>query len=616
MSNLRSVVFLNGRILITGENGTVLYADSVDAFHAGTLIDGPTSDWLEGVTASASLAVAVGDNGAIYTSGDGISWKRRATIYSDWLRSVAFGNGIFIAVGDAGAVLTSSNGTNWIKRTSGVSQDLTRVTFGNAGRFTAVGVAGTVISTTSGGTNWANETTSVGASNTLYTVSVGPGARMVAGESEVRLQETGGGFSNELAKTNGPPDWTYLSSIARQDYFLVAGRTGMLAEGYKTNGNPYYWLVSEESVRSWLFDVTYASNIFVAVGDQATIMTSGSGIDWRLELVPPAATNTIFLGVGGTTNMLVAVGNKGSVIISPGTLTNYLSGGVTNTLGVIWYSVPRPTTNDLQGVAALGNLYVVTGDKGLVFTSTDGTNWVQRTTPTTRMLSSVTAFPGGLVATGDRGTILTSADGISWAAQTSNTTNWLYRVRYVGGQLVSVGQNGTILTSSDGMGWTKQTNANTTWLHDITFIGDSWFAVGKQGTVLSSSNAVDWIDRGTITLKSLYTAATDSQKLISAGVEGIILRSPVIPDVTPVEILAYSRIPSTNMPFIVQNLFLFGGKTDQRFTLSGCVGFETNGWMDRQQLEILDPSGTLYYLETAIVTNTPPKEFYRLSLTP
>jgi hypothetical protein len=609
-SNLRSVAFLGGRIVVVGENGTVLYANSVYDFRSGTLIDGPTSDWLEGVTTSLTLAVAVGDNGAIYTSLDGINWKRRTTIYTDWLKSVAYGNGGFVAVGDGGVVLTSPNGTNWTKRTSGTSQNLSRVAFGNT-RFTAVGAGGVVISSANGGTNWVNETTAVGAANALYTVSVGPTARLVAGESEVRLQESGGGWSNELAKIDGPPSWTYLSSVARQNYFLLGGRTGFLAEGYKTNSTPYYWIPSEESVRSWLFDVTYASNVFVAVGDLATVMTSGSGIEWNLELVPLSVTNSIFLGVGGTTNLLVTVGTQGAVIISPNVTTNYSvtngSGQVTNisssTLGVLWYPVPRPTTNDLQGVTAFAGQYVITGDKGTVFTSEDGTNWVPKATPTSYMLSSVAEFPGGLVATGDRGTILSSSDAISWTLRTSNTTNWLYRVRYLGGLLVAVGQNGVILTSSDGISWTRQTNANGNWLHDVTYVDGTWFAVGKQGTVLSSSNALDWVDRGTITLKSLYTAATDSQRLLTAGVEGVILRSQIVPDLTPVEILGYSRIKPTNLPQVVQNLFLFGGKPDQRFTLNACAALGTNHWEDNQQLEFVDPSGTLYFLQTLLESN-------------
>ncbi|HYG36318.1 MAG TPA: hypothetical protein VEC99_16110, partial [Clostridia bacterium] len=45
-NSLRAVTFFGSRLIITGERGTVLYADSLDAF--GRIGLG-TSDWLEGV---------------------------------------------------------------------------------------------------------------------------------------------------------------------------------------------------------------------------------------------------------------------------------------------------------------------------------------------------------------------------------------------------------------------------------------------------------------------------------------------------------------------------------------------------------------------------------------
>src|SRR5436189_2962708 len=64
---LRAVTFFRSRIVITGESGLVLYADSPAVFKPGTL-DAPTADWLEAVAASPQTVVAVGDNGAVYTS--------------------------------------------------------------------------------------------------------------------------------------------------------------------------------------------------------------------------------------------------------------------------------------------------------------------------------------------------------------------------------------------------------------------------------------------------------------------------------------------------------------------------------------------------------------------
>jgi len=188
-------------------------------------------------------------------------------------------------------------------------------------------------------------------------------------------------------------------------------------------------------------------------------------------------------------------------------------------------------------------------------------------------------------------------------------------VRYLIGKFVIVGQNSTILTSADGTNWKARPSGTARWLTDVTRIDGTYFAVGTQGTVLTSANAIDWTSRGTITLKSLYAAATDSAQLIAVGVEGAILRSRIVPDLTPISILSYSRFVDSDSPS-PNNLFLFGGNADQRFTLDARLGFETNIWITGPQFEFYDSSGTFYYLETLPEPNPPPRRFYRGTLTP
>jgi len=54
-----------------------------------------------------------------------------------------------------------------------------------------------------------------------------------------------------------------------------------------------------------LWQVTAANGLYVAVGDDATIMTSNDGANWSVEEVPEGDSisydSTAFLGVGGTT---------------------------------------------------------------------------------------------------------------------------------------------------------------------------------------------------------------------------------------------------------------------------------------------------------------------------
>jgi hypothetical protein len=609
---LRAATFFRDRLVISGESGTVIHADSLQDFRLNHL---GTEDWLEGLAASTNLVVAVGDNGAIYTSGDGAAWSRQNSFITAWLSGVAYGQGHFVTVGENGFIATSPNGTNWTKRTSGTTRYLYRVGWAQ-NQFLAVGASGLLLSSVNGGLNW-SQVSNLNPTGALYGVTGTLESQIAVGDGEVRLRAPGAAWSDELdtAKSFPAPRWRYYNALWEGSLYFISGHSGMMVEGFQTNATaPFLWVDRARPIRNWLWELHRTPEFYITVGYRGTVMTSVNGIDWSLELVPAAATNTTLLGVGGTTNLLLAVGGDGRVILSANNLTNLvltnLNGTVitnsVSTLGISWHAIPSPTTNDLQGVAVLGNQFVLTGDQGTVLTSPDGTNWTRRPTSTTNFLTSVAAFPGGLVAVGRGGTLLTSSDGSRWTNAPSGTTNWLYRARYVGGLLIVLGQNGTILTSPDAATWTRQTGPTTSWLNDVAKLDQTYFIVGTQGTVLASSNAVEWISIGSITDKSLYGVASHEGQLVAAGVEGVIVRSQVISDTTPVRFLNFTRHDN-------QNLYLFSGKPDQRFTLDRSL--RVTNWAAGSILEFLDSSGTLLLLENAL-TNPPPMEFYRATLSP
>jgi len=618
---LRGVTFLGSRAVVTGEAGTVLYADDPADFRPGELRDGPTSDWLEGVAASSTLAVAVGDNGAVYTSTNAISWTRVDSTVDAWLRGVAHGGGVFVAVGDFGTILVSPDGVTWSERTSPSSAHLNRVTH-TSGGFVAVGDGGVVL-TSALGNSWSMVTS--GATGDLFTVSATTLDLLVAGDFEVRIR-IGSGWTNELGREDGPLPATYLASVGNSGSFFLAGRTGMMAEGFRRGAAPYQWFPRSSPLRPVLFDGNWVSNLFVAVGDRSTIMTSVDGVVWSYEFPPPAFTNSVFLGVGGTTNLLVGAGGGGALMISPSGLTNVLTTNdlglvVTqevNTLGVVWHAVePAPTTEDLQGVCHWNDRYFVTGNEGLILSSDDGEDWAAVRAPTTSFLSSITGFSGGLVATGHRGAVVRSPDGDTWSAIPPVSTNWIYRVRWLNEGLVAVGQNGTILMSTNGLDWTMRDSGTSTWLTDALWFGGRYYAVGLSGTVLTSTDGLEWASEGTITFKTLYAAVTDHERIVVMGDEGVILRTQILSGTSPVNFLAYSRETSADGSRW-ENLFLLSGRTDQQFTLeiSEDAGAAVSSWRPGPVLEFLDASGTLLYWDSTAVEDALPAELYRAKSPP
>ncbi len=80
-------------------------ATSTDAATWTTRPAGPA--FLRGVTSTGGLLAAVGDGGAILTSGDGTGWVPQASGTTAGLKGIAWSGARLVAVGDAGAVLVS-----------------------------------------------------------------------------------------------------------------------------------------------------------------------------------------------------------------------------------------------------------------------------------------------------------------------------------------------------------------------------------------------------------------------------------------------------------------------------------------------------------------------------
>ncbi|RTZ64124.1 MAG: hypothetical protein DSZ35_10635 [Verrucomicrobia bacterium] len=616
---LRAAVFFKEQAIVAGDDGTLLYSESEEQFEPGVL-DKPSSGNFRALAASGQLIVAGGDDGTLYTSTDGRKWRRRTFKYSNHIHALIWTGNYFVAVGEGGLVATSTNGSSWTKRQSRTNRDLNALAYVNK-RLWTVGDDGVVLLSYNEGVSWL--AASAGTDKNLNAVTGTASEVIVAGENVVRkgvldffmywVDLLG---NDEGANPSPPPDWTYYCAIELDDKFLLGGRTGMLVDSVRDEEDDeyLYWFTGDDSVRNWLWDINRVGDLMVAVGDHATVLTSRDGASWNLEVAPESATKSILLGVGGTTNLLVAVGNHGQLLTSHNSWTNVvtkndLGQAVTNrvnTLGVVWEAVdPKPTVNDLQGVAALGETWVVTGGKGTVLTTSDGKKWNKHQAPTTGILTSVEAFKGRFVATGEDGVILTSPNGADWTGQTSGTAEWIYRVRAFDGQLVAVGQAGTLLTSTDGDTWARRESGTGQWLNDVTRVGDAWYVVGANGTVLTSPDLESWQAKGTITGLSLYGALANDGQLLAVGLEGIILRKQIVPRSSPILILWERAVAADGE---ITNNFGFRGFPGQRFSLDRSPDLKT--WEPGPNLELLDGSGVLEYSNTTRAA----REFYRAKL--
>jgi len=632
-NDLQSAVVFRNQLIVTGANGaTLLSSDGVNY----TCTNLPTTNWLVAVTASSNLAVAVGDNAVIYTTPDGATWTRQAKppgVGANWLQGVAYGGGLFVTVGDAGYVATSTNGINWSKRAAIASGDLTYVAWINTPggtngfttpAFVAVSDAGEVIAS-SNGISWSSATDYTKTTNILYTAAGNNDSRMVSGENQLELERMLAGnlkWISQLGSLPGDaPTWAYFCGLWETNpvsEYLLSGQAGLTVSGTEID-SIYLWTPLNDSNRNWLWEMTTNASLYVAVGVNATIMTSDDGVNWTTEAIPftngVSPTNTALFGVGGNTNLLIAVGNAGTTVLSTNLViaivtTNANGSLETNnvsTIGIVWNPVPPPTTNDLQGVAWFANHYYMSGGNGTILQSPNGTTWTRMTTSTTAYLSGLAVYPGGLVAVGDEGTILTSANGTTWTARSSATTNWVFRVRYLNGTLIAVGENGTILTSANGTTWTKRASGTSSWLNDITMVTNTFYLVGDFGVVEASTNALTWTNVPTITGNSLFGAASQNGQLVVAGNSGVILQTQVVPIPTQLEFLDFEYTNNTTL-FLVAATNL---AVDLQFTLDSSTNLPN--WSTGPLINMI--SGPLLFYET-LPTNGPSAQYFGVTLVP
>jgi len=144
VDDLYSVSLLNGRVVVTGANGTLL--SSLDGV-TWDIQQSNTGNALRGATFRASINdiqyVVVGDAGTIVTSPDGTAWTATTLASAPNLLSVTRGGALgtrFLAVGSGGAVAFSDDGLAWTQTTAG-SSDLRGVLV-TPGMYVAVGAAG------------------------------------------------------------------------------------------------------------------------------------------------------------------------------------------------------------------------------------------------------------------------------------------------------------------------------------------------------------------------------------------------------------------------------------------------------------------------------------------
>ena len=287
------------------------------------------------VRASAAAWVAVGENGTIINSADGLTWSSATSASSETLRGVYFdGVGTWAAAGQQGTVVNSPDAAVWTPQTSGNTNPLWGTVFAG-GQWIVSGGSGRVI-TSPDSVVWASVNGSF--SFTLYDIAYdGSGLYVIAGDS---------GFFPIILTSNDAVTWTQKPPQPSN------------AEGF--------------------YGVSYGANEWVAVGDVGTIRTSADPESraWAIQTSGTSANLRDIVYNG--TDLYVVVGVGGVILTSADarTWTPSNSG-----LG---------TDIDLVGVEYDGaGLYVAVGTDGTILSSNDGISWTPQISPIIQNLRDV-----------------------------------------------------------------------------------------------------------------------------------------------------------------------------------------------------------------------------------
>jgi hypothetical protein len=203
---------------------------------------------------------------------------------------------------------------------------------------------------------------------------------------------------------------------------------------------------------------TLGQSLFVAVGNGGTVVLSTDPSvpsSWTPPINPPTSSSLNAVAYGG--GSFAAVGMYGTIFYSS-------DGGASS-----WNSsilLPTDSSVTFDSVAYGNGMFVAAGyyesaefvPVGVIYTSSDaGAFWIQQasifTPPTTSqpLFSSVTFANGLFVAvskdTGNGGAIFVSPDGVNWTQSTIATPGSLNAVASGNYQYIAVGNSGEILGS-------------------------------------------------------------------------------------------------------------------------------------------------------------------------
>lgn len=441
-SHLCSIIYGGKLIVAVGDNGGI--ATSSDGikwncqkvqikFEATDYLGGSEEPDLLAVAYGNRQYVAVGKYGLIYSSSDGIAWQWRESqskngnsINENDINAIVYTDSMFFAVDNKGFVVSSIDGIEWAYHATPTSQSLHSIMFSD--KLIAVG-DGCIISS-SNGVDWTIPNYKIGGSSIAY----GRGVYIICG--------------NATLTSDDGLNWITRQSDVLSKYKLCFGNDNFIAIGNEGS------LFSSTDSKLWsshyvsgglsaINDIVFANNQFYAFGDKGKTLTSTNGINWEDELVDFEAN---FQNVAFGNNMFLAL-NEYDILYQSNdgvewTQNKSINDGVFN----VWELYSIVFHDNMFAIGARRNITNL-DQVALIITSQDGQKWVFHESTILDEFHSIVYGKNKYVAIGDNGSVLISQDGTQWNKLKTNISENLSSLIYCNGQYLVSGDNGAIYVS-------------------------------------------------------------------------------------------------------------------------------------------------------------------------
>lgn len=277
----------------------------------------------------------------VLVSVDGINWNQSTPVTNKSFNAVTTNTSLMVAVGDDGIIYTSQNGSAWL----GVNE--TEV-IGTNGSTDTVNVANASSFAVDSAVRVSESFDTLVAGTTYYVAKITTSTQLLLSPDS----------STTIAGSFTPGQVYLINTIGTTDYTLIGAATNTVGITFTATGVgsgtgtarlivnltgsgsiPLQTVIFQYPQTTALRDITYASSLFVAVGDTGLIRTSPDAATWTTR-TSGVTTNLNGITYDSTNSRWVAVGDNNVILTS-------VDSGITWTETSLF--VTDPTIYNVQG---------------------------------------------------------------------------------------------------------------------------------------------------------------------------------------------------------------------------------------------------------------------------